>query len=157
MAGKSLARIAALYDTVERLRLSERQVAANRVVAIKHAIDTQSEILHFSRGIVRSALLCADGLEASFAENQFAVASMRITQLSAALTKSYLQLNSAIESHRISSIEREQMSQLLETDTSRAEIEEARLERVLADERFLSRLMWQKAHAKRRLACAQSV
>lgn len=144
------ARLAGLYGMVERMRLVELRSASGAVAEVERtcaAVDRacEGEVL-----AGRVALMAGDLVDWRVAERGQQLAEVRGTRLELLLEERERKYAAALDVHRSSQVDAEQMRQLTQRiENRRMHAEERRLQ-AESDDRFASRLGWNRANLARK-------
>lgn len=138
-------RLADLYVVLEAARLREVQQARALLAEAEAAIAAQAAVGFDAILAGRSALAEADRTGWLFAKAQGDLIGLTRGRLNAVRAMRMEAKEGAVELHRASRVETEQMSSLLEQASKAAIVEERRHSQALSDDRFLSRQRWLKA------------
>jgi hypothetical protein len=141
-AQKSVARLALLYGMMERMRSVELRVAAGAVedVACSAAIARKVRENQIAEG--RAAM--ANGRREAWqvAETTRGVNEARIVRLAMLRAEREIILEQAVQVHRASRLNMEQMDRVVDRARTQAEMENGRRLQAESDDRFASRRAW---------------
>lgn len=151
-----LKRVLGLYGLIERMHLSESQMALGAVLEVDRAahVEEQSRGTLLSEG--RQALRSGDNYERSLAEYSSKVCTERILRLAEMRVQREQMRERSRDTHRESRLKLEQVKRVLERAMILTEVEDGRRTQAVSDDRYGSRREWMLAKAIREQALDSS-
>ena len=144
---KGVARVAALYGQVERMRLIELQEAAAAVAEAERVRAAAEAACEERRSEERAALVRGEGLEWRLAQGGCEALERTMLQAVAMRKERETSRASAEEGYRTSRLQAEQAAQVVVELRAVENGLEARREQAAADDRYAARLCWARMKA----------
>jgi len=139
-----LKRIQTLYGLVEQVHSLALVQASLAVREAEIAIARQCEQMREARYGGREALLGGDRERRALTESQLELSGARRQLLETVRLEREIRNDQAREEYHLSRVKSEQMKSVVETIRTEEELIEGRRVQAASDDRFLSRLLWNK-------------
>jgi hypothetical protein len=139
-----LKRIQTLYGLVEQVHSLALVQASLAVREAEIAIARQCEQIREARCGGREALLGGDRERRALTESQLELSGARRQLLETVRLEREIKNDQAREEYHLSRVKSEQMKSVVETIRTEEELIEGRRVQAASDDRFLSRLLWNK-------------
>jgi hypothetical protein len=139
-----LKRIQTLYGLVEQMHSVALVQASLAVREAEIAIARQCEQMREARCGGREALLGGDRERRALTESQLELSGARRQLLETVRLEREIRNDQAREEYHLSRVKNEQMKSVVETIRTEEELIEGRRVQAASDDRFLSRLLWNK-------------
>ena len=143
-ARKGVARLASLYGMTERVRSVELRVAAGAVEAVACSVAIAATVRERQITEARTAMANGRREEWQVAETTRGVVEAGIVRLAKLRVEREAVLEDAVQRHRISRLNMEQMDRVVDRARAQETLQESRRSQAESDDRFASRRAWKR-------------
>lgn len=143
----TLQKLAGLYGVVERMRLSELELALRALHEAEEAIGVQQRAQRMAGCDGREALRTSDAMSWSVAEMQGETATWRRFELEELRVSLTDERNESERVYLRSRVESEQVQHVLREALRDFEVKRVRREQAESDDRFLARRRWKESRS----------